>query len=80
MTKKDEITSQTLLCVYELVQKRPGPDELLFAGGYLDSFDMIQLIHLLEERFDLQFEPEEISLENFSSCRKIADLISVKLN
>ena len=40
MTKKDEITSQTILCVYELVQKRPGPDELLFAGGYLDSFDI----------------------------------------
>ena len=48
--------------MYELVQKRPGPDELLFAGGYLDSFDMVQLIHLLEERFDVQFEPEEIKL------------------
>ena len=80
MTKKDEITSQTILCVYELVQKRPGPDELLFAGGYLDSFDMVQFIHLLEERFDVQFEPEEINLENFSSCGKVADLISLKFN
>jgi len=63
-----------------LKQVRPeyefsGVDDL-FAGGMLDSFDLVRLVSLLEERFKLSIGGEDITPENFRNVEAIANLMS----
>ncbi len=52
--------------------------EDLISGKILRSFDIINLISELEERFDIEIEPEERISDNFDSLKKIEKLVSEK--
>ncbi|MBF0371304.1 MAG: acyl carrier protein [Magnetococcales bacterium] len=58
----------------------PGPDEDLFASGALDSTGVVEFVVALENHFDIVFDPEAITMENFATltttCREIARLLS----
>ena len=63
-----------------LTQVRPeykfnGVDDL-FARGMLDSFDLVRLVSLLEERFKLSIGGEDITPENFRNAEAIANLMA----
>ncbi len=51
----------------------------LISGKILRSFDIINMIAELEEKFDIEIEPEEMSAENFDSIDAIVRLISLKV-
>ena len=54
-------------------------DESLLKLYVLDSFGILNVISFIEERWNCQVEDEEITLENFSSINKIAELVARKL-
>lgn len=43
----------------------------LFDGGFLDSFDVLQIIAMLDEEFDITVPPSQIIPDNFNSARAI---------
>ena len=49
--------------------------ESLLISGFLDSFDLINLITEVESAFSLQIPGKEIKEENFDKIEKIANLI-----
>lgn len=65
-------------CFVELNGNSPEDEERLFDHGHLDSFGMVQFILLLEEKLEISFDPNEVTLENFANCNNIANLIVVK--
>lgn len=49
--------------------------EDFIGNGYLDSFDIIQLVNALDEEFQISIDGLDILPENFSSVEKIIGLI-----
>ena len=43
-------------------------------GGYIDSFELMNLIMLLNERFDIEVSLDDMTPENFNSADAIAAL------
>ncbi len=48
----------------------------LIAGGYIDSFDIINLISEFEQKFDVTIPIDEIELSQFDTVNTIEALIS----
>jgi acyl carrier protein len=46
-----------------------------FADGMLDSFDVISLVTVLEENFEILIDALDIIPENFSSVEAIANVV-----
>jgi acyl carrier protein len=55
-------------------------DDALIKAGVLDSFGMITLVILIEQAFDIQVTPEEMTAEHFRSIASIAAYIEGKLH
>lgn len=52
----------------------------LFEGGLgLDSVNLVELIALLEKRFTIQFQDDELNPERFSTVATMADSVAGKL-
>lgn len=68
---------EKLLEILESV--KPGIDfkneEGLVENGIIDSFDIVTLISLISEEFDVEFEVSEVSPENFNSAKSLYDTI-----
>ncbi|MCB1179853.1 MAG: hypothetical protein KDK36_19915 [Leptospiraceae bacterium] len=47
----------------------------LFQSGLLASIDMLQLTNLLEEKFNIKFQDDQIKMSNFESINLIAQMI-----
>lgn len=48
----------------------------LIAGGYIDSFDIINLISEFEQKFDVDIPIDEIELSQFDTINSIEALIN----
>ena len=55
-------------------------DDSLIDHGVVDSFDMITLLVILENAFNIKLAPEDMNKENFYSIKSIADFIDQKKN
>lgn len=68
---------EKLLEILESV--KPGVDfknEVgLVENGIIDSFDVVTLISLISQEFDVEFEVSEVSPENFNSAKFLYDTI-----
>ncbi|CUU91827.1 hypothetical protein [Campylobacter hyointestinalis] len=49
--------------------------ENLVSDGIITSFDILQIVMELEEKFDIQIEPQYIEPENFNSAKAIERMI-----
>jgi acyl carrier protein len=62
-----------------LKQVRPDIDykkeKHLLSEGILDSFDFIQIMAKIVEVFGIDFDPIDITVDNFDSAEKIAEFI-----
>lgn len=58
--------------------KEPGPDEDLFAGGYVDSLVALELVTFLEGQYGIAVEVEDLRLDNFRSLSRIATFVLEK--
>jgi acyl carrier protein len=66
--------------VFELLEEiRPENDFRssadFIAEGLLDSFDIVQLVNSLDERFNISIDGIDILPENFNSAGKIIELL-----
>lgn len=60
------------------VNKEIGPylnDSNLISNGKLDSLDIMNLIMMLEEKFDIEIDPEDVLSENFESVEAMIALV-----
>lgn len=51
------------------------PDTMLITSGYIDSFDIITLISVFEEAFNVHISFDDLNLEDFDTVSSIADII-----
>ena len=68
------------LLIQEILQEvRPeftfSNDENLIDDGFLDSFDIITLVTLLDEKFKISIEGLDITQENFKNINSIISLL-----
>ena len=47
----------------------------LVADNIIDSLDVINIVVKMEEKYNIKFESDDISVENFASVKSIWDLI-----
>ena len=68
---------QNILEYFEGEKKIKGltPETDLFAGGYVNSLFALQAVMFLEKTFSVKIPRKEINKENFSTVRKMAELI-----
>lgn len=63
-----------------LMEVNPSADfsisEDFIEDGLMDSFNVIELVSLIEREFDITISGLEVVPENFSSVEKIVDLIN----
>ena len=52
-----------------------GPDDDLLLSNVLDSLRVMLLVTHLEERAGIDIPPEDVTLENFQSLRRIHDYL-----
>lgn len=52
-----------------------APDQSLIASGLIDSFAVVEILEFLEKRFDIVFEPDDLTGENFDSIAAMANLV-----
>lgn len=80
-------TTETVAALQEFVMKEllqrgdvTFSDEVhLVHDGYLDSLQTVQLALFLEERFNVEVDPEDITEDNFRNFGTIASLVERKL-
>lgn len=62
-----------------LLELRPEFDfaasENFIEDGLLDSFDIVSLVNMLEEKYQIKIDGLDIIPENFSGLEKIAGLV-----
>lgn len=54
-------------------------EKKLIDGGILDSFDIVTLVHELNEEFDIGISVDELVPDNFNSLEAIVELVQEKL-
>jgi acyl carrier protein len=52
----------------------------LIEEGFLDSLGIMSMVGFLEERFTVQIDAEEVTIENFETMDAICALVAGKLN
>lgn len=53
-------------------------DEDIFSLGFVNSLFAIQLVHFVEEAFQISIGNEDLELDNFRSLNALADLVERK--
>lgn len=74
---KDLINKIILLLkenIEDLNQKEILEDTLLISSGYIDSFELINIISILEATFNIKIPIDNIELEDFDTPISIAKL------
>lgn len=61
--------------VFELLNKDIDENTKLISTGYLESFDVINLITLFEKEFNIDIKLEEIELSSFETVISMEELI-----
>jgi acyl carrier protein len=61
----------------ELLTAPPAGDDPL-AAGQLDSLAIEQLLTFIEDEYDVEFEEQDLRLENFKSVPILAALVDAK--
>ena len=51
-------------------------DDNLLLGGLIDSLGIMRLITFIEEEFQVEVQPEDVTIENFSTINIIADYLA----
>jgi acyl carrier protein len=53
-------------------------EDQLFQRGIIDSLGIFMLLAFLQERFQVEIQPEDVVLENFETVRAITRLIAAR--
>lgn len=50
----------------------------LLEGNDIDSLGLLDLVTYLEETFDITFDDDELTPENFASLKQLSEVVAVK--
>ncbi len=50
----------------------------LVSGNVLESFDIVQIVAELDDEFDIEITPKDLTAENFNSLEALEELIERK--
>ena len=53
-----------------------APDTYLISSGYVESYEIIEVIALLEETFDISVQLADLNLEDFDTVASIAEVVA----
>jgi acyl carrier protein len=69
--------SKTVLEILKLIRPDIEPNEEtdLIQGGFLDSFDIIELVTELDEEYNISIDGADVSATNFTSIKSIEILL-----
>lgn len=81
------IEIESIICDYVISrslvfsgEKKDLPlDSSLIETGILDSYEMIELIHFMEEQWKIKIESSEFTKEKMGSIRKMSLLVVSKI-
>jgi acyl carrier protein len=76
---KQKIEDVVLNLLPDISSEELSEDTDIFGLG-LDSINAMTLVFNLQDAFDIQFESDEISFENFRTVADIVELIKTKKN
>lgn len=76
---KQKTEDVVLNLLSDISSEELSEDTDIFGLG-LDSINAMTLVFNLQDAFDLQFESDEISFENFRTVADIVELIKTKKN
>lgn len=57
-------------------KREPLPTEDLFDSGVLDSFQVVDLIALVEQQYGIRVPDEDVTPENFRSIERIEEYVA----
>ncbi|MCP4264256.1 MAG: acyl carrier protein [Maribacter sp.] len=73
---REKLTVLIVNIIKEMKQiENLDPDESLFVGGILDSFDLLHLIPMIEKRCNVLIDGQDVIPENFFNVNAIAILV-----
>lgn len=69
----------TQFITQELLDEPDGsdlaPDDNLLLSGLIDSLGVMRLVNFIEETFQVEVQPEDVTIENFRTINVIADYL-----
>jgi len=71
----DKIVGQISDYIKKTYNSDLGRRENIFNSGIIDSLGFVNLIEFIGEQFDIVFEPEDLTEENFESFERMAAFI-----
>lgn len=75
----DEITEKIAQFVRKISQLSDAdvldPGTKILTLGYIDSFNVLSIIHFIEEEFKIKVDANNITLEQFDSVSSIAQMV-----
>jgi acyl carrier protein len=73
----------TQFIIQELLKKpsdyQLAPDDDLLLSGLIDSLGIMRLVDFIAERFGYEVPPQDVTIENFSTIRILADYLKNKI-
>lgn len=54
-------------------------DVHMFNEGFVDSFGAVEIIHFIEEEFDIEITQKDITLYPMNTVNEIADVVESKI-
>lgn len=73
----EELQKEILKVIQNFNDEIPADISInLLDGGFIDSFDVVNIVSELEESFNVEIPPEKIIPENFDSIGHITELIA----
>ena len=72
---KEEVKKIISENVEELTNVELTDDLQLITSGYIDSFDIITIINLLEKKFCIEIDLDQVKLEEFNTVDSICQII-----
>lgn len=55
-------------------------DEMLLSDGVVDSLGMIRLVSFIEESFDIEIPPQDLTIQHFRSINTISAYLSDQIS
>lgn len=78
----ERLQQDVIATIADVIQKQPSSINLgqtLALDLSIDSIQLLELIAMLEERFQLEVEPDELELEVFRSVQAVVRYVERKL-
>ena len=78
--RKSKSIEKKILEWFKQRKKKILPSQDFLNEGILDSFDLIDFVIFLEKKFNIKFDPEDLSNQSFPIIKKLAKIIEKKIN